>query len=133
MVYTLVYIIFFRLILESSLFYSFVIFIIASDSGGVHSNVRSRFDNGEEDVRQGMTSLALLVDQALVAIHNGDLDKLASLMDQNFALRRSMYGDAVVGAANLRAVGIANMHNLSAKFTGSGGALVCLNRSGAGW
>jgi glucuronokinase len=79
-----------------------------------------------------MQALALLVDEALQAIHEKDYLKLSQLMDQNFALRRQMYGDDVIGQANLKAISIANKFNLSAKFTGSGGAIVCLNRSAEG-
>ena len=51
----------------------------------------------------------------------------------NFAMRRKLYGDAVVGAENIAMIDIAKVHGLSAKFTGSGGALVCMRSDGQGW
>jgi hypothetical protein len=54
-------------------------------------------------------------------------------MELNFAGRRRMYGDGPVGALNIRMVEVAASFGLSAKFTGSGGALVCLRKDGMGW
>jgi glucuronokinase len=65
-----------------------------------------------------------LTDQARVALENGDHHTLASLMTDNFELRRKTYGDAVVGARNLQMVEIVRRHGGHAKFSGSGGAIV---------
>lgn len=46
----------------------------------------------------------------------------------NFALRRSIYGDAAVGERNIEMVDTARALGLAAKFTGSGGACICLKR-----
>ena len=45
-------------------------------------------------------------------------------MDLNFDQRRKLYGDACIGADNLRMVSIARAHGAAAKFSGSGGAIV---------
>jgi len=59
---------------------------------------------------------------------------LAALVEQNFAMRRTLYGDSVVGSLNIRMVQLAQDYGLSAKFTGSGGALLCLKSDGSpGW
>ena len=47
-------------------------------------------------------------------------------MDENFNTRRSIYGDAALGEANLQMIEIARKHGSSAKFSGSGGAVVGL-------
>lgn len=39
-----------------------------------------------------------------------------------------MYGDAVVGERNLEMVALAKANGMAAKFTGSGGACICLRR-----
>ncbi len=39
-------------------------------------------------------------------------------MAKNFSMRRQMYGDAVVGAANLHMIDIARAHHAHAKFPG---------------
>ena len=58
---------------------------------------------------------------------------LAVLIASNFSLRRSIYGDDVVGERNLAAIELATSLGFAAKFTGSGGALVMLPASGSGW
>jgi glucuronokinase len=45
-------------------------------------------------------------------------------MNQNFNLRRSLYGDAAIGADNLEMIQIARSNGFPAKFCGSGGAIV---------
>lgn len=101
---------------------------LLGDSGKVHSPVRDRFANGDPVVVAGMAKLAENTDLAVKALHTQDFSKLADLMEENFALRRSMYGDEAVGARNIELTQLAKAHGLAAKFTGSGGACVCLKR-----
>ena len=104
------------------------------NSGKVHSDVRDRWKRGDPEVHEGMKALAALVDSAKTCLESGDFVKLAELMDINFAIRRRVYGDAVVGAENIMIAEIASKElNLAAKFTGSGGAFVMLRRDGRGW
>ena len=65
-----------------------------------------------------------MTDEAKVAIQTSDTEKFKALMDENFNLRRELYGDACVGASNLRMIQIARDMGCSAKFPGSGGAIV---------
>ena len=58
---------------------------------------------------------------------------LGELMSTNFATRRELYGDGPVGALNIAMVELAHTLQLTAKFTGSGGALVCVRKDGKGW
>src|SRR6185369_7676079 len=51
---------------------------------------------------------------------------IASLMNQNFDLRRELFGDETLGSANLRMIELARKHGFAAKFTGSGGAILGL-------
>eukprot|EP00043_Microstomoeca_roanoka_P008807 m.84615 g.84615 ORF g.84615 m.84615 type:complete len:617 (-) comp14393_c7_seq2:1547-3397(-) len=99
-----------------------------SDSGKIHSTVRQRYDQGDEEVVKGMQQFAVLTEKARVAIEAGDHDALADLMDQNFDLRRKLYGDPCLGEDNLKMISIARKHNSAAKFPGSGGAVVGLCR-----
>jgi len=50
----------------------------------------------------------------------------------NFALRRSIYGDAVVGERNIELIETARALGFAAKFSGSGGGVICLKRMPAG-
>eukprot|EP00039_Didymoeca_costata_P022849 m.5353 g.5353 ORF g.5353 m.5353 type:complete len:619 (+) comp3281_c0_seq1:104-1960(+) len=102
-----------------------------SDSGKIHNDVRKRFDNGDEEVMKGMRTFADITDRGKQAIEAKDYGALADLMDENFALRHTLYGDAGVGLANLKMINIAKKHGSAAKFSGSGGAVVGMCRDTA--
>ena len=97
-----------------------------SDSGKAHSTVKARFEAGDAAVIAGMQKFGQMTSDAKEAILHGDLKRLGELMAANFALRRELYGDGAIGAANLRMVEIAQKHNVPCKFPGSGGAVVGL-------
>ncbi|XP_024300629.1 glucuronokinase with putative uridyl pyrophosphorylase isoform X2 [Oncorhynchus tshawytscha] len=101
-----------------------------SDSGRIHSNVRQRWLNGEAEVVDAMKSFAGLTDQARVALQGMDWSRLAQLMDENFALRRSVYTEDCLGPGNLKMVQLARQFGSAAKLPGSGGAVVglCLDQ-----
>lgn len=79
-----------------------------------------------------MTEIANLADQAVIALQNKNYGRLAELMDKNFVTRRRLYSDQVVGAKNVRLAEVAAKHGLAVKFTGSGGAFVCLKKTEVG-
>lgn len=87
----------------------------------VHTPLRQRFAAGDPAVVGAMQRLADLTDEARDALQAGRTDDLKRLCDENFDLRRSICSlaprqEAMVNAA--RAAGA------SAKFAGSGGAIV---------
>lgn len=51
------------------------------DSGKVHSTVRQRWKDGDEDIMRGMKELAKLADFAVDALHQKNYTRLADLMD----------------------------------------------------
>ena len=73
-----------------------------------------------------MQQFASLAEQARDALSSNDHYTFASLMNQNFDLRRKLYGDEVIGEKNLEMIGIARRHGHAAKFCGSGGCIVGL-------
>jgi glucuronokinase len=97
-----------------------------SDSGKIHSTVRYRFGRGERDVIEGMRRLAELTDAAREALEARDYESLGCLMNENFDVRRRIYGDNCIGTTNLRMIELARSLGLPAKFPGSGGAIVGL-------
>ena len=97
-----------------------------SDSGKIHSNIRQRFDCGDKIVKEAMRKFAQLTDQAKDAIIARDWEKFSEMMNENFDLRRSIYTDKCLGSLNLEMISIAKAHGSSAKFSGSGGAVVGL-------
>ena len=76
-----------------------------------------------------MKTLGEYADKAVECLKTKDYETLADLMDMNFAMRRQLYGDDVVGFTNIAAVELACKLGFAAKFTGSGGAILCLHRS----
>ncbi|KAA0161344.1 hypothetical protein FNF28_05092 [Cafeteria roenbergensis] len=104
-----------------------------SDSGRIHAPVRQRWLEGDAVVTRGMCDIAACaaevegmldgpVDDGAAMAERGH--SLAELMSRNFGLRRSLFGDASLGRANLRMVEIAVETGAAAKFPGSGGAVV---------
>lgn len=71
-----------------------------------------------------MKKFASFTVEARESLLKHDHTNFAKLMSDNFNLRRQTYGDAVVGAANLRMIELARKYNCAAKFPGSGGAIV---------
>ena len=96
-----------------------------SNSGKIHADVKGRWERGEEQVLEAMKAFARLTDGARDAIIAKQYKDLAEIMQKNFELRRKIYGDACLGERNLRMVQIASDAGFSsAKFSGSGGAVV---------
>lgn len=106
---------------------------VGGDSGTVHSTVKERWAQRDPELVAGMRALGGYADEALGALQRGDAQALAELMDRNFAMRRQLYGDDVVGEKNILMTQMAQAMGLAAKFTGSGGALVCMRADGQGW
>ncbi len=102
-----------------------------SESGKIHSTVRQRYNDGDKAVHEAMARLAAFAAQGRVCCEAGDWAGFANLMRQNFAVRREIFGDAVIGASNLEMVSIAERHGAAAKFPGSGGAILVLVQPGA--
>ena len=95
-----------------------------SDSGKIHSDVKTRWHAGDPAAVEGMAKIADVAKRARRAIAHGDAGECKRLMAENFSLRRQLFGDAVLGETNLRLVDIAAEHGGVAKFPGSGGAVV---------
>ena len=86
-----------------------------------HNNIRERFDRGEPEIVDAMRYWADLTVQARSALEQGDWTKLGELMDANFDKRKQIFQ---LSEGNLRMVATARALGASAKFTGSGGAII---------
>jgi glucuronokinase len=86
-----------------------------------HNDIRARYQRGEELVVRAMATFASFAGQAREAILNRDVLLLSKLMNQNFDLRRSIYN---MPAGQIEMVERARAVGASAKFAGSGGAIV---------
>ena len=86
-----------------------------------HNNIRARWMNGDPEVLAAMQFWADLTVQVRELLLRGEKDRVGPLMDASFDRRRQIYN---VGAGNLRMVEAARAAGASAKFPGSGGAIV---------
>ncbi|MHB0938057.1 MAG: mevalonate kinase family protein [Armatimonadota bacterium] len=95
-----------------------------SDSGVIHSDVRRRWNEGDPEVRAAMETFASFAADGREALLARDYGKIGEMMNMAFALRRKIFGDAVIGPDNLRMVEIANSHGFPGTTCGSGGAII---------
>lgn len=86
-----------------------------------HNNIRARFEAGEKEIVDAMKYWGDITDEWRDSLMAKDYDKLSQLMNDNFDLRAKLYK---LSEGNLRMVKIARECGASAKFTGSGGAIV---------
>ncbi|NNE93630.1 MAG: GHMP kinase [Verrucomicrobiales bacterium] len=86
-----------------------------------HNDIRGRFNRGEKEVVKAMQRWAELAQETRDLLVAGKGSEIGSLLDENFDLRRSLYK---IGDGNIRMVETARSVGATAKFTGSGGAIV---------
>lgn len=86
-----------------------------------HNNIRGRFLRGEQEVVDAMKYWAGLADEVKSCLLNKKQDKISSLLNANFDQRRKIYH---LSEENIKMVETARSTGASAKFTGSGGAIV---------
>ncbi len=86
-----------------------------------HNDIRARFDRGEEAVVNAMKHFATLAAAARKALLDRDAERLGRLMDENFDTRRRLYN---LPAWQVQMVETARRCGASAKFAGSGGAII---------
>jgi glucuronokinase len=86
-----------------------------------HNNIRERFDRGEPAVVNAMKTFADLARSARQALLERDSARLAELMDENFETRRRIFN---LAPWQVHMVETARTCGASAKFAGSGGAIV---------
>lgn len=87
----------------------------------VHNPLRARFQAGDPAVVAAMQKFAALAAEAREALLRRDAAKLSTLMDENFNTRRSI---CQLAAKHLEMIEVARRTGASAKFAGSGGAIV---------
>ena len=92
-----------------------------------HRNLRDLFNRGDETVVHAMKTYRELTDRGRAALMAGDWDALHKVTNENFDLRRKIMP---IAPENLRMVEVARSTGASAKFAGSGGAIVGLYKDG---
>lgn len=87
-----------------------------------HNDIRGRYNRAEPEVLNAMRFWGELTDKVSVAIRNGKgHEELGPLLNSNFDKRKEIYQ---ISKGNLEMVDAARSVGASAKFCGSGGAIV---------
>ncbi|MGI6087091.1 MAG: mevalonate kinase [Kiritimatiellia bacterium] len=86
-----------------------------------HNDIRGRFARGEKDVVDAMRFWADLTDRVKECLLSNRSAEIGALLDANFDQRCKIYK---ISSGNLKMVEVARTVGASAKFSGSGGAIV---------
>jgi glucuronokinase len=86
-----------------------------------HNDIRGRFNRGEEKVVNAMKHFAEIAAGGREALLNHDTKRLTELIDENFNTRRSIFN---LAPWQIQMVEVARQCGASAKFAGSGGAII---------
>jgi len=93
----------------------------AEGSERSHNQVRALFQKGDRDVIDTMNQIAGLTDKALTALETGSTEELGQLLDENYDLRTRIFP---ISEENTVMIQTARKAGASAKFAGSGGAII---------
>jgi len=86
-----------------------------------HNDIRSRYNRGEQAVLDAMRRFAEITEEGRQALLMGDGERLKGLIDENFDTRRQLYR---LPEWQIQMVETARKCGASAKFAGSGGAII---------
>jgi glucuronokinase len=95
-----------------------------------HNNLKQRFEQGEPQVIEAMHRFARIAADGREALRAGDVEQLARLIDENFDTRRSI---CRLPREQIAMVEAARRAGASAKFCGSGGAIIGTYREESGF
>jgi glucuronokinase len=87
----------------------------------LHAPLRARFNQGDVNVINAMHEFARIADESKAALQKGDAMRFHSLIDENFNLRNSICD---LSANHVAMIETARSVGASAKFAGSGGAII---------
>ena len=94
---------------------------LSEASSVYHNSLKARYNAGDKAVVDAMRFWADITEEARGCLERGDHKRLSELMDANFDKRAEV---SHVSDENKRMVAVARSCGASAKFTGSGGAIV---------
>lgn len=90
-------------------------------SGKVLSDIKTRWEKGDEHVIKTLKRIADIAEQGKEAIRQQDVKKLNELINENFDRRSQIMN---ISDSNMQMVQTARKCGASAKFTGSGGSII---------
>ena len=94
---------------------------LSEDTEVFHNDIRGRFERGDKEVVEAMEFWAELAQQACGLLKDKRGKDIGPLLNANFDRRREVYD---MSEGNIRMVETARATGATAKFTGSGGAIV---------
>ncbi len=94
---------------------------LSEGSETVHNNFRERYNFGDRHVLNAIAEWSLLTDQIRDLLISGNKYNIGSVLNRNFDLRREVMN---ISDKNILMVETARSTGASAKFTGSGGAII---------
>jgi glucuronokinase len=94
-------------------------------SGHVLNDIRQGFDRGDAFVRETLNRIAEKAEIGKKALQDGDFDLIHDLMNENFDLRTQIMR---ISESNMEMIRTARQCGASAKFAGSGGSIIGMNR-----
>ena len=86
-----------------------------------HSDMRERFERKDPEIIEAISFWAELTTQVEQCLLNGEKDKIGDLLNANFDRRLAV---SHISDGNIKMINAARSVGASAKFTGSGGAIV---------
>jgi glucuronokinase len=95
--------------------------VLAEGTEVVHNDLRARWEQGDSEVRAAMVEFGRITERFYKALKGQNSNELFTLMNANFDLRASIMN---ISKANWRLINAARNVEASAKFCGSGGAIV---------
>lgn len=93
---------------------------LSEGSEVTHNDLADRYAKGDKDVLDAMQEWAHLTERTWEALQSGNND-ISELINRNFDIRQSI---CKIGEGNRQLVNTARSLGASAKFTGSGGAII---------
>ena len=100
----------------------------AQSSGLTHNDLRSRYEQGQHDVVEAMSQFSSYTDKFREALSSEDKQLMDHLINANFDLRQSIM---TLSKKQIDMIHAAREVGASAKFTGSGGAIIGLIDEGS--
>ena len=94
---------------------------LSEDTEVFHNDIRGRFERGDKEVVSAMDFWAELAQKARDLLKEKRAQDIGPLLNANFDRRRQVYN---MSEGNIRMVETARATGATAKFTGSGGAIV---------
>lgn len=94
---------------------------LAEGSEVTHNDFRERYEKGDQEVLKAIEEWGVIAEAVYKRLQDGEKDSIGDLLNLNFDIRRKVMN---LLPDNLKMIETARQCGASAKFTGSGGAII---------